>query len=65
MDSEEHVCPDCGQPVETVVRRHKTLGIWVPVWAPGPCRNPKCAAGVDLAAGQVRPAPQDSPVKES
>ncbi|GHF62690.1 hypothetical protein GCM10018783_34860 [Streptomyces griseosporeus] len=44
MDREEHVCPVCGQPVETVVRRHKTLGAWVPVWAPGPCRNPGCAA---------------------
>ncbi|MBG7700054.1 hypothetical protein HCJ76_18690 [Streptomyces sp. MC1] len=44
MDSEEHVCPVCGQPVETVVKRHKTLGAWVPVWGPGPCRNPDCAA---------------------
>lgn len=44
MDSEERVCPVCGQPVETVVRRHKTLGAWVPVWGPGPCRNPGCEA---------------------
>ncbi|WDV54451.1 hypothetical protein PV963_30875 [Streptomyces coeruleorubidus] len=44
MGSEEHVCPTCGQPVETVVRRHKTLGAWVPRWVPGPCRNPECAA---------------------
>nr|WP_262505162.1 phage terminase large subunit family protein [Streptomyces sp. TRM68367] len=44
MDSEGHVCPACGQPVETVVRRHKTLGAWVPVWVAGPCRNPKCEA---------------------
>ncbi|MET9684891.1 hypothetical protein [Streptomyces coeruleorubidus] len=44
MGSEEHVCPTCGQPVETVVRRHKTLGAWVPRWVPGPCRNPGCAA---------------------
>ncbi len=44
MDSEEHVCPVCGQPVETVVKRHKTLGAWVPVWGPGPCHNPDCAA---------------------
>ncbi|MFI1162751.1 hypothetical protein ACH4UM_03855 [Streptomyces sp. NPDC020801] len=42
MDGEEHLCPLCGQPVETVVRRHKTLGAWVPVWTPGPCRNPRC-----------------------
>ncbi|MET8767456.1 hypothetical protein [Streptomyces sp. NPDC004658] len=44
MDSEGHVCPVCGQPVETVVKRHKTLGAWVPVWGPGPCRDPGCAA---------------------
>ena len=65
MDSEEHVCPVCGQPVDTVVRRHKTLGIWVPVWGPGPCHNPKCAACAGLAAGQERPAPRDSAAKNS
>ncbi|MFJ7337277.1 hypothetical protein ACIQU3_18620 [Streptomyces sp. NPDC101110] len=42
MGSEEHVCPSCGQPVETVVRRHKTLGTWVPRWVAGPCGNPEC-----------------------
>ncbi|GAA4953855.1 hypothetical protein GCM10023238_20490 [Streptomyces heliomycini] len=42
MDSEQPVCPACGQPVEKVVRRHKTLGAWVPVWGHGPCRNPEC-----------------------
>jgi hypothetical protein len=49
MGSDEHVCPVCGQPVATVVRRHKTLGAWVPVWSPGPCRNHECAAYVDEA----------------
>ncbi|MFI6851691.1 hypothetical protein [Streptomyces sp. NPDC050416] len=44
MGSEGHTCPTCGQPVETVVRRHKTLGAWVPVWVAGPCRNPECGA---------------------
>ncbi|MFR9796464.1 hypothetical protein ACL02U_11245 [Streptomyces sp. MS06] len=44
MDSAEDTCPVCGQPAETVVRRHKTLGAWVPVWGHGPCRNPECAA---------------------
>ncbi len=44
MGSEGHVCPACGQPVETVVRRHKTLGTWVPLWVAGPCRNPECGA---------------------
>ncbi|MFE9439253.1 hypothetical protein ACFYO2_09635 [Streptomyces sp. NPDC006602] len=53
MDSDAHVCPACGQPVDTVVRRHKTLGAWVPVWVPGPCRNPKCEAYVDKAAEEA------------
>ncbi|MFJ7074829.1 hypothetical protein [Streptomyces sp. NPDC098781] len=44
MGSEQHVCPDCGQPLEMVVKRHKTLGAWVPTWVDGPCRNPDCAA---------------------
>ncbi|MFF0831675.1 MULTISPECIES: hypothetical protein [unclassified Streptomyces] len=46
MDSENHVCPVCGQPVDTVVGRYKTLGAWVPKWGPGPCRNADCAAHV-------------------
>lgn len=58
MDSAQHVCPDCGQPVDTVVRRHKTLGAWVPVWVAGPCKNPRCGEPVTegAASGQVRPA---------
>ncbi|QJS10051.1 hypothetical protein HKX69_11395 [Streptomyces argyrophyllae] len=59
MDSEGHACPVCGQPVETVVKRHKTLGAWVPVWGPGPCRNPGCATYKESgprAAGQQRSA---------
>ncbi|KOU67579.1 hypothetical protein ADK57_16135 [Streptomyces sp. MMG1533] len=50
MDSDAHVCPACGQHVDTVVRRHKTLGAWVPVWVSGPCRNPKCEAYADKTA---------------
>ncbi|MEU6217084.1 hypothetical protein ABZ845_06095 [Streptomyces sp. NPDC047022] len=42
MDREHQVCPSCGQPVAAVVRRHKTLGAFVPVWRPGPCQNPRC-----------------------
>ncbi|MCS0605108.1 hypothetical protein NX794_28435 [Streptomyces sp. LP11] len=44
MDRERAVCPVCGQTVDTVVGRHKTLGAWVPVWRPGPCGNPDCAS---------------------
>lgn len=50
MDSDKHVCPVCRQPVQTVVRRHKTLGAWVPRWVGGPCRNPKCEAYADKDA---------------
>ncbi|MEU6378616.1 hypothetical protein [Streptomyces sp. NPDC046909] len=50
MDSQEHVCPSCGQSVGTVVKRHKTLGAWVPVWVAGPCRNPECEAYVEEGA---------------
>ncbi|GAA0308534.1 hypothetical protein GCM10010302_54090 [Streptomyces polychromogenes] len=38
----QRTCPACGSPVETVVRRRKSLGIFVPQWGPGPCRNPRC-----------------------
>lgn len=35
--------------METVIRRHKTLGAWVPVWGPGPCRNPACGSRAGTA----------------
>jgi hypothetical protein len=57
MGTDEHVCPVCGQPVATVVRRHKTLGAWVPVWVAGPCRNPKCEAYADASAQEPREKP--------
>ncbi|MFD8425101.1 hypothetical protein [Streptomyces sp. NPDC059466] len=50
MGIDEHVCPACKQPVDTVVRRRKTLGAFVPVWGPGPCHNPRCEACVESAS---------------
>nr|WP_320778900.1 hypothetical protein [Streptomyces sp. CRN 30] len=50
MDSGEHVCPVCGQPVRTVLRRRKTLGAWVPAWRPGPCLDPRCTACPEWSA---------------
>ncbi|MFD4245255.1 hypothetical protein ACFWP3_27260 [Streptomyces sp. NPDC058525] len=41
---EQRTCPACGSPVETVVRRRKSLGVFVPEWAAGPCRNRDCHA---------------------
>lgn len=37
-----HACRSCKQPVDTVVERHKTMGVYVPVWVAGPCHNPQC-----------------------
>lgn len=72
MGSEQPVCPACGQPVEMVVRRHKTLGAWVPAWVHGPCRNPECEECPDRAAGagtaapssEGTGAPRSTPVEE-
>ncbi len=44
-----HVCPVCKQPVASEIKRHKSLGVFVPVWRPGPCRNPDCSAYVPEA----------------
>ena len=51
MASDEYVCPVCGHRVEQVVRRHKTLGVFVPLWRPGPCKNPECRAYEAEGAG--------------
>ncbi|MGW6405557.1 hypothetical protein ACWF95_00200 [Streptomyces vinaceus] len=39
---DQRTCPVCGRSVDTLVRRRKALGIFVPEWVPGPCRNPDC-----------------------
>ncbi|WP_308406349.1 hypothetical protein [Streptomyces sp. AC602_WCS936] len=39
---ENDVCPSCGHHVPAEVSRHKTLGIYVPVWHRGTCLNPDC-----------------------
>jgi hypothetical protein len=53
MTSDEYVCPVCKQAVDTVVRRHKTLGVFVPLWGAGPCRNPQCARYEEGEAGKA------------
>ncbi|GHA99892.1 hypothetical protein GCM10010346_23430 [Streptomyces chryseus] len=47
-----HVCPACKHPVVSEMERHKSLGVFVPVWHPAPCRNPECAAYVPEADGE-------------
>ncbi|MER6677512.1 hypothetical protein [Streptomyces sp. NPDC000983] len=37
-----HTCHSCKQPVDAVVERHKTMGVYVPRWTAGPCHNPHC-----------------------
>lgn len=49
--------------METVVRRHKTLGAWVPKWVAGPCRNPECGAHDAESAEAGRPAPRETITK--
>ncbi|MCF2530486.1 phage terminase large subunit family protein [Yinghuangia soli] len=39
----EHVCPACKQPVATVAKKHKTMGVFYPRWVAGPCHNSECA----------------------
>ncbi|NGO45201.1 hypothetical protein [Streptomyces ureilyticus] len=65
MASDEYVCPVCGQPVEQVVRRHKTLGVFVPLWRPGPCKNPECQA-YEAEEGESEPVltSESGPVPE-
>ncbi|MEU2116866.1 hypothetical protein ABZ567_14730 [Streptomyces sp. NPDC016459] len=51
-------CPVCKQPVSTTVKgRHKTLGVFVPVWRPGPCHNAECPASTEAPA----PTPHKTP----
>ncbi|MFJ8596339.1 hypothetical protein [Streptomyces sp. NPDC093598] len=40
--SSRYVCSSCKQPVDAVVERHKTMGVFVPLWTAGPCHNPRC-----------------------
>ncbi|MFE9920869.1 hypothetical protein ACFYQA_04620 [Streptomyces sp. NPDC005774] len=70
MGSAESICPSCGQPAETVVRRHKTLGAWVPTWVPGPCGTSDCDKNPDREpagsprsehTGSTAPAPEAGP----
>lgn len=37
-----YACPTCKQSVPAAIHRHKTLGVFVPVWGPGVCQNRDC-----------------------
>ncbi|MFF8608515.1 hypothetical protein ACF06X_21535 [Streptomyces sp. NPDC015346] len=49
----EPVCPACGRPVGTAIRRHKVMGAWVPYWEARPCSNPRCALFGRKADGSI------------
>ncbi|MFJ9856740.1 hypothetical protein ACIRVN_04470 [Streptomyces albogriseolus] len=57
----ELLCGSCGRPVETVVTRHKTMGVNVPHWRAGPCHNPDCVDYVPemVPADTLRPRAED------
>ncbi|MFI0502782.1 hypothetical protein ACH3WN_07925 [Streptomyces albogriseolus] len=57
----ELLCGSCGRLVETVVTRHKTMGIYVPHWRAGPCHNPDCVDHVPemVPADTLRPRAED------
>lgn len=43
------MCPACKNPVDAIITgRHKSLGIYVPTWGPGPCHNPDCPEHVEV-----------------
>lgn len=46
------MCEACGGPVGTAIRRRKVLGVFVPIWGPGPCRNAQCEACVTDEDGE-------------
>ncbi len=37
-----YTCPTCKTSLPPAVHRHKTLGVFVPEWGPGPCQNRDC-----------------------
>lgn len=40
-----HLCPSCRRPLPATVERHKTMGVYVPVYSDGPCDNSACSRG--------------------
>lgn len=39
---EAYVCETCKKSVPAAVHRHKSLGVFVPLWGPGACQNRDC-----------------------
>jgi len=37
-----YVCRSCKKPVDGVLERHKSMGVYVPSWTAGPCHNRDC-----------------------
>ncbi|QNP66751.1 hypothetical protein [Streptomyces genisteinicus] len=56
-----HLCPTCGRQLPATVERHKTMGVYVPVYSDGPCDNSACSRG-PAAAPATRTS--ETPAKE-
>lgn len=52
------VCPACKHPVTAELKRHRTMGAYVPVWKPGPCHNPGCPKNVPGEKGPGNSPPE-------
>ncbi|MFF8833460.1 hypothetical protein [Streptomyces sp. NPDC015131] len=48
-----HLCPACRTPVTEHIERHKTMGVYVPLWKTDSCHNPECPS-YEPAEGEHR-----------
>ncbi|MFF3290398.1 hypothetical protein [Streptomyces sp. NPDC003023] len=48
-----HVCPSCGRAMPTSVERHKSMGVYVPVYTEGPCDNSDCSRSRSAKAART------------
>jgi hypothetical protein len=57
------LCSACGQLLAEEITRYKTMGIFVPLWKPAPCRNSDCPDAEphdnDPEKSSTKPAPLD------
>ncbi|GAA1709842.1 hypothetical protein GCM10009680_58530 [Streptomyces yatensis] len=58
------MCPACHYPLTAKMTRHKTMGIFVPLWTPGTCHNPTCPKHAQAQAqAQGEKSPRGSGAK--
>ncbi|MFC9267389.1 hypothetical protein ACWGRF_25020 [Streptomyces zhihengii] len=59
-----HLCPSCHSPLPATVERHKTMGVYVPVYSDGPCDNSACSRDAAPAPPAKTSAPPSAPPPE-